>query len=357
MTRIHVYGHLAEQKRIRHMVHLPRNSNVVVKPGQAVKALEAVAVSEVTGEHRIVNIAKLLGVRPKRAENYMLKLKGQAVDEGENLAQLKRFLRRNRVVKSPIAGAIIRIEDGIALLEGRSLFREIHAPIPGRVAQVEPGLFVIIETVADQIELAWGWGGYAWGTLKVLGRDGDASEDTRFNIDHRGALVALSATLTEKLLQEAIDIRVKGLVAASGHSTLIPLIREAGFPVGFVQGFGDLPTSPALLALFRKYDGYEVALDAGKGIDWRGKRPEIIIPLESGERAQPLPREDPPQNFTSGQRVRILQSPYYGEIGTIRTIPDRPMYLPNGLLIPGALVQVSSGDVVYIPFLNLEFLG
>ncbi len=357
MTMAYAYGRLTPRALIRHVVVLPRGARPLVEPGQQVRAMEPVATAQIRGEHHILNIGKLLRLPPQRAEASLQKLQGDFVEQGELLARRRRFLRKPLEVHSPISGQVLQADSGMILLEGASVTRDVHTPIPGRVTHVQPGVYVVVETVGVQIELAWGWGGLGWGPLRTIGEkpELELKGSGHFTIDHRGAIVAISAPLTEALLAEAMEIRVKGLIAASATASLLPAIREVDFPVALTRGFGTMPMNVTILAMLRANTGRQAALDAGRSGDWRRNRPEIIIPLEAEERSRAtLPAESPV--FAEGQQVRVLQHPHMGAIGTIRSIPDQPRRLDSGLWAAGAMVQVSSDETIFVPFLNLEYL-
>jgi transcription antitermination factor NusG len=115
--------------------------------------------------------------------------------------------------------------------------------------------------------------------------------------------------------------------------------------------------SERILALLNSYNGREVVLDAGQDADWRERRPEIIIPLTS-QQASSASADKPGQiAFAAGQKVRILQSPYLGEIGTITSVEDKPRRLPGGHWLAGAHIEVDSDETIFVPFANLEHLG
>jgi biotin carboxyl carrier protein len=329
-----------------------------VSLSQPVKALDVVASAETPGIFRVVKLDKHLRTDLKHAESCMIKREGDMVRKGEVLAirSISLGMRRLRVT-SPIDGQIARITNGQVIIEGDRKLQEIYASVPGRVVAIEVGEHVTVETNAALIQIAWGYGGLAWGTLKVMDTaPGLTTDAKRFNIDHRGAIAVIGSPITEEFLKAAIDVRVKGLIASSMRSSLLPLLSKVEFPVGLTQGFGELPMSERILGLLNTYNGREVSLDMSMSADWRDMRPEIIIPISSGQTAAD-DRNPDRYEFKTGQKARILQPPYLGEIGTVTALPAEMRQLESGLWMPGAQVQVSSGDTVFVPFANLEYLG
>jgi hypothetical protein len=139
------------------------------------------------------------------------------------------------------------------------------------------------------------------------------------------------------------------------HASLMPVAEDIGYPVGITQGFGDAPMSQAVIDLLRVNNGREVALDATRPEGWHAARPEIIIPLPAP--ANPPPLRAPGAPLRVGTRVRIVRNPHLGAIGQVTDLPARPRQLYSGLWARGAEIELPSGEVVFVPFANLEHLG
>lgn len=342
---------------IRRIRQMPPSAMPRVTLSQPVKPMDVVAFNELPGEFRLLKLSEILLTDAKHAEAYVRRREGEAVAKGEVLAERRLLLglRRLRVV-SPIAGVVARIGGGQILIEGPRRVEEVFASVPGKVVNIDPGRHVVVETTAALIQIAWGIGGLAWGTLRVMDtKPGLETKPDRFTIDHRGAIIAIGSPLTKEFLEGAMEIRPKGLIASSMPSSLIPLVQKSGFPVGIVQGFGRLPVSERVLNLLNTYNGREIAMDMAVSGDWRDTRPEIIIPV-IGQNA-PEDRGDDQQDLKIGHKVRVLQNPYFGEIGTVSAIPTQLAQLDSGLWTSGAMVQVPGNDTIFVPFANLEHLG
>lgn len=358
MTSVFSLARVTAVTAIRRFRRLPPTGMPRVSLSQPVKALDIVASAEMPGNFRVIKLDKYLRTDPRHAESCMIKREGDVVQKGEVLASRNISLGMRRLrVTSPIDGRVVRITNGQVIIEGERKNQEIYASVPGRVVAIEVGEHVIVETNAAMIQIAWGYGGLAWGTLKVMDTEPGLTTDAkRFNIDHRGAIVVVGSPITEEFLKAAIDVRVKGLLASSMRSSLLPLFSKVEFPVGLTQGFGVLPMSERVLGLLNTYNGREVSLDMSMSADWRDMRPEIIIPISSGQTAAD-DRNPDRYEFKTGQKARILQPPFLGEIGTVTALPAEMRQLESGLWMPGAQVQVSSGETVFVPFANLEYLG
>ena len=353
MNFVHSYGRVSTVATVRQVHRLPPGGVHKVGPSQHVKALEQLGAAEVPQEHRLIDLAESLNVSPQKAESYLLKEVGDHVEEGEVLA--RRGGLRKRQVVAPIEGTIVYVGNGQLIIEGTRVRQEVLSSIPGRVIEIEPGEYVTVETGGVAIQIAWGYGGAIWGTIRVMDSEPSLVADpARLNIDHRGAIVVIGAPLNEDFLKAAADIRVKGLLAASMHARLVTLVEKVSFTVGLTQGFGHLPMSTQLLTLFNTYNGHEAALDIPAPQNWREKRPEIIIPLSSH---QNVPEARPSALvLKAGKKVRVLQNPHLGEIGTVSALSGSPRRLESGLWMSGALVEMPSGETIYVPLTNLELL-
>nr|MBN1229495.1 hypothetical protein [Anaerolineae bacterium] len=356
MSTVYAQSRATSVASIRRIQKIPRRSIPRVLVGQTVKATEILAVTEVVSKHRVVNVAERLGINPRKVEASLVKREGELVEQGEPIAVRGGFLRKRRV-GAPISGRIVRVESGQMLIEGERITIEVKAPVPGRIVDIVQDEYILLETTGAQIQIAWGHGELTWGTLKVLDEEPSMKTDSeRFNIDHRGAIVAIGSPLTPEFLKSAADIRVKGVIASSMNASLIPLAKEMEFPVGITQGFGQLAMSERILSLLKNYNGREIAIDMGDSADWRKRRPEIIIPLTSLQQSAPDDRLAGGK-LRIGYHVRILQLPHLGEIGIIMELPAEERRLETGLWAAGALVELGSGEKDFIPVANLEYLG
>ena len=362
MTQLYAYARLTSSTRTRRMHRLPGGSTPRVLDGQIVKASDSLAVLQTAREHRIVNLADLLGVEPASLDGLLLKHPGDRVEEGEPLARKPGFLGiGGREVSAPVAGRVLYVEEGRMLLEGERVHIAVPATAPGRVVAIEPEVQITVETIGAAVQLAWGQGGLSWGPLKVM--DEQPSMDTdfgRFTIDHRGAIVVIGSPLTGAFLRGAADIRVRGCIASSVPAGLLPALEDVEFPVAVTQGFGRMPMSREVLSLLRAHDGREAVLDSGDGADSRERRPEIIIPSGVYQQSSARSERAALEPLAVGHKVRVLQVPYFGRIGTIMGMPGEPRRLASGLWAQGAVVQVEGvepGKGVFVPFANLEKLA
>ncbi|MCC6904884.1 MAG: hypothetical protein IT326_03510 [Anaerolineae bacterium] len=355
MALIYADRVISSSVTIRHEYALPPGSTAQVSIGQRVRALDPLAVNDLSTRYRLINLAEALHAPPEIARDLMRRLEGDMVEKGDEIAARTRFLGRTRVL-APVSGRIAEVTGPYVLIEAEQAHTEVSSPAPGRIIDLDIQSYVSMEMSGTILELAWASGRSVWGTLKVL--DTAPSEEanaSRITIDHRGSIIVVGSPLTADLIEAGSRAAIKGLIGSSISHRLLPLPDDLTFPVAVTQGFGALPMSPALLPLLAAHDGRDIALNLGIGPHWREKRPEIIIPVESS----PPPFQ--PRNrlavFSVGDRVRVLQEPWIGGIGTIRHIPGQAYQLQSGLWASGALVETAPRETVFVPFENMEYLG
>jgi hypothetical protein len=356
---VYQVGRITNAIRIKRRHALPEGCLPRVGMNEGVKATDTLAVLEVPRQHRVVEVWEPLEVEPERAATYLEVGLGDPVAEGDVLAARRGTLglRWWRAV-SPINGRVVKIDRGRVFIEGERERVEVEACAPGRVAEADPSAYVVIESTGAICQLVWGTGEVVWATLKMMDETipGRAISG-QFNIDHRGAVVATPEPLGEAFLKDAAEIGVRGIVAPSMSSTLLPALAEVDIPIGLTQGFGDEPMGARILDFLRSYNGREMAFNFGARPDSRRMRPEIIIPLTPQEQQE---REAKPPDrrpvFAVGQRVRVLQPPHRGLLSTISALPDSPQRLASGLWAPGATVDLETGETAFVPFANLEYL-
>ena len=55
--------------------------------------------------------------------------------------------------------------------------------------------------------------------------------------------------------------------------------------------------------------------------------------------------------------MRIRRAPYWGEVGTVKTVYSEPRTAESGIKFPGADVTLDDGTVVFVPHVNLDLIG
>ncbi len=333
---------------------LPTPGRVLVTVGQEVQADTPVAEAEISGEVSVVNVAQLLRVPAARAYRYVKVKQNQDVKRSTVIAA-KGLLKSGRIF-SPARGFVYRIDKP----GGRVLIRVVNQPLqlmaglPGRVVEVAAGRGVVIETIGAQVQAALGFGGEAFGVLRLVSRSAsDALRARLIDANATGSIVIGGAWIDEAALQQAIQVKVRGLVAASMDAALIEAARAAPFPILLTEGLGRIRMSPPIFKLLQSLNGREAAVSGATRVRWGVVRPEIVVPQPSDSKVE-APSFGLP--LAAGVRVRIARGPQQGATGTVTSIPARPLRLENGTRVHGAEIDLGEEGQAFVPFANLEIL-
>jgi hypothetical protein len=333
---------------------LPARGQVLVQPGEFVGPADVVARCQLPGKIRVVDVSRALGVRRDQAAKYIRKAAGESVQSGEVLAAPGGlFGRLRRACRASVDGQIIAVRDTMILIEEAATTFELAAHLKGQVSNVMPNLGVVISTVGNLIQGVWGSGGEAEGVLKVLvDTPQKPLRAHAIDVSCHGTLVVGGRILDEKALEQAIEARVRGIIAGSVDADLCPLLESLPFPVLITEGFGSLPISQPIFDLLHANMGREAMLNADTQAPWGSRRPEIIIPLRAEEN---MPKEQAgPVPLQTGMQVRVLRDPHLGALGTVVDLPPLPQMVESGARLMIAKVDFGEEEPARVPLANLE---
>jgi hypothetical protein len=356
MTYYPVETRITPLTTIRRERLLPARGQVLVQPGEFVGPADVVARCDLPGKIRVIDVSRALGVQRDAVAKYLRKAEGDPVQAGDALAVPRGlFGRLRRACRAPVDGNILAVRNGLVLIEEAPTTFELVAQLKGQVANVMPHLGVVISTVGSLIQGVWGSGGQAEGILKVLVDSPQKPLRAHaIDVSCHGTLVVGGRILDEKALEQAIEAKVRGVIAGSADADLCPFLQSLPFPVMITEGFGALPIAQPVFSLLQSNVGREAMLIANTGEQRGVRRPELVIPLRAEES---LPREDPmPLPLQVGMQVRVLRAPYLGALGTVADLPPRFQAVESGARLPVAEVDLGDGEPVRVPVANLELI-
>ncbi|MGH2521490.1 MAG: hypothetical protein ACRDH2_03205 [Anaerolineales bacterium] len=344
---------------------LPMPGEVLVHEAQHVEATDVVARATIAEEHRLLDVARELGVPNDKADQYIVKNNGEVVKKGEALAVRKMALGLvPRPVRSPVDGMLVVAGEGKALLAVVSQPFELRAGLPGSINRVIDTRGVILEMTGALLQGVWGnsspdslFAKEAFAVMRVVGSTRtDALLPDHIDVSLRGTILVAGTLPDDTAFRKLADVRVRGLVLGSLKSELIPLILKLDLPVVVTDGFGQQGFSPAAYSLLVSNTGREVWLNARTWDRFAGERPEVIIPL-------PAPGQTPPnlvegEPLANGKRVRIVRGPEAGRVGMVVALSERTETIPSGLRTRVATVEFDQHEIpaVKVAFANLEII-
>lgn len=334
---------------------LPMRGQVLVRPGEVVGSADVVARCQLPGEILVVDISKGLRLRRERVGKYIRKSAGDTVQAGETLAAPWGLLGRLKSCRAPVDGQVLAVRNGMMVIEAAPTTFELRAHVKGQVTNVMPDLGVVISTVGALLQGVWGSGGEADGVLKVLVDSPQKPLRARsIDVSCHGTLIVGGRILDEKAFEQAIEAKVRGVIAGSASADLRPTLEALPFPVVLTEGFGALPMSTPIFSLLHSNMGREAMLNADTQTRWDVKRPEVIIPLRSEE--EPPLRDRNPVPLEEGMQVRVARAPYLGAIGTVTHLPPLPQTVESGARLLVAEVELEDQGPVLVPLANLEHI-
>lgn len=332
---------------------LPAPGRVVVRVGQKVTATEVIAETTLPREHLLINVAHALGLRPDQANKLIQCKKGDRIAKGTAIAETGGLIPRT--VRAPQDGRVVVMGDGQVMLEVGQVHVELRAGIPGEVAQVIPDRGAIIQGTGALIQGRWGNGRLDFGLLLSLAETPDALlEPGMVDIGMRGSVILGGHCADQKVLDDAAELPVRGLVISSLAPVLVSTALQMRYPIIVLEGLGKYPFDAAAHRLLTTSAKREVAVNAEATDRYSGARPEVMIPLPA---SQPPPIPPEAETFAEGQQVRINRAPWFGAVGSLTTILPGMTPLPNGVRARSAAVQLQSGEQVTVPLANLEVLA
>lgn len=337
---------------------LPLAGEVIVETRQRLEASDVVARTYLAEHHKLVDVARKLGLPPEKADKAMLKQDGDPVKAGEAIAQRKvLFGLLPRTARSPVEGRLVAAAGGKALVAAIARPFELRAGMPGSVVTILQSRGVVIETTGALVEGVWGNGHQDFAPLRLAGPDlTKVLTAAEVDMSMRGSLVVVGCLTDAAALKRLAEVNVRGLVVGTLPAALQGLARKLSFPVLVVEGFGLGGFSEPALALLTSSAGRDAWLHAAPRDRFLGRRPELIVPLAGT--ATPPPVVVDGEALAVGKRVRVLRGPEAGRVGAVAALGERPVPLPSGLRARAAQVTFpgQAGPSVRVPFANLELL-
>ena len=352
---------------------LPLRGNVLVACGETVASSTVVARAELPGKVHVMNLVNQLGILPEDLPDYMVKREGDRVERGEVLAETKPLIKWFKTeVRAPVVGTVetISASTGQVILREPPRPVELFAYLDGTVADVFPGQGVRVETTCAFIQGIFGIGGETWGdmVMAVAAPEEDLTESL-LTSRHAGKIVVGGAFVGAGALARAKAIGVKGIVVGGMHDKDLRAIlgydlgvaitgtEDVGFTLILTEGFGHIPMARKTFELLRKLDGRKACVSGATQIRAGVIRPEIVVPLASGERVEGIEVDqtgEAPGGDKVGDPVRVIREPFFGRIGQVTDLPSELTLIPTGSHVRVMEVVFSDGSRAVIPRANIE---
>lgn len=318
-----------------------------------------------------IDAAFELGVRPRELPKMMTVHIGQEVKRGSIIAkkgETAAFF--TKTARAPISGVIDSVNTQTGYVTIARPFKEVvvRAYMAGRVTEVLPERGCVVEATAVRINGAFGLGRETFGPLRVLVEHPDdlLTEDL-IDDSCAGRIIVGGSQATNEAMTKALAVGVRGIVTGTAH--YLNLTQSLGVRLGvgitgqeeidmtvvLMEGFGMLAMRQQAFAALKKLDGREVSVNGATQIRAGAIRPEIVAPLDG----ETVPAGAPPvvdEDLIVGERVRVINDPYFGMVGSIAHLPRAARAIETGATVPVVEVKLQSGEQVVVPRKNVEIL-
>jgi hypothetical protein len=357
---------------VRRTRRLPIKGDVLVNKGDAVTPDQVVARANLPGPLQTIKLGEKLGIEPREIRNYFKLNEGDKVDAGQIVAETKGFfgLFGGQKIASECAGTI----ESISEVTGNVLVREAPVPvdvkayIKGTVAEVIPNEGAIIETRGAMVQGIFGIGGERVGTIRVAvaGPDQVLHADNIHESD-RGKILVGGAGFTFDALAKADEHGIVGIVAGGLKDS--DLIQYLGYDIGVAitgqesvnltlvvtEGFGFLNMAKRTFDLLNQIEGRDASINGATQIRAGVIRPELIVPLDLGDKAVEKAHES--SELKVGTPIRVIREPYFGMLGTVTDLPAQLVTVESGTEVRVLKARLEGGDEVIVPRANVEIIA
>ena len=360
-----------QHSKVRKERRLPIKGELKVREGDAVKADDIVAKTNLPGNVHMVKVANRLNISPADIIDVLLVKEGDTLNKGDMIAEtqgLFGFFKSE--LRSPVSGQIESISDvtGQIVMREEPLPVEVDAYVSGTVLDVIQDEGVTIESEAAYVQGIFGIGGEARGNLEVVStsRDNELSIDD-LNENHSGKIVVGGSFVSLEAYKKALKLKVKGIVV--GGFNYFDLEEILGYRLGvaitgtedlvtslvLTEGYGNIKMSDRTYDLLKAHDGKFVSINGATQIRAGVIRPEIVIPLGDNEMPSDTTTKKEKLGIESGSLVRVIRAPYFGKIGNVIELPPELQQMESETMVRVAKVSIDGEDVI-IPRSNLEML-
>lgn len=332
---------IASGVTIRRRRNLPVPGKLLVRMGQRIQATEAVATTHLFPGFVWIDLARGLGIKPGRVDQYIQVQEGEQIFTGDVLAGPVGLMRR--VFRSPWTGKVLKLKAGKALLETEREPYTLKAGYSGVVTDLIDNQGVVIDSTGTVIQGVWGNDRFAMATIVFHTK----SPVQVLSADNLGPHLENSIVIAGhcehvESLEKSASLPVKGLVLASLNPRLAPAVLKMDIPIMVVEGFGKHPYNSLAFQMLRSLDQHEGIIN-GRDLMVVAGNPEWTEPVSA---FAPLEQD---------QRVRLTSGPYFGKLGILEGFISQNDHR-LGIKVQAGEIKLENGERLVQPLRNLEII-
>ncbi len=358
---------------IQRVRELPLLGQHEVQLGDKVEASDTVLSASLPGEVEIIRIADRLGLEPLDVEGKVLISPGDVVEKEQLICKVESFFGLfNSELKSPLSGEVEFLTEANAHIGIRrpSIPLTVDAYISGTVVNIEENRRVTIETAGTFIQGIFGVGGERRGQIRVLSTplDQEVSEADVNKIDSlENSILIGGSFFSKEALALASKKGVSGIITGSidaetlkeyvGFEIGVSITGDEDVPATLIvtEGFGTLPISNRVIDLAHQCEGMFASLNGATQVRAGAMRPELIVPKD--EKSKTPSKSEPSGELLVGSRIRIIRVPYFGLLGSVEELPNKPEAIESGARVRVLRARLdSSNELVTVPRANVELI-
>ncbi|MDH3892162.1 MAG: hypothetical protein OEV49_13875 [candidate division Zixibacteria bacterium] len=359
--------HLVKKQRI-----LPLKGEVTVKVGDQVVPDDVVARTHLPGNVVPLNIANKLGIPPEDIELVMRKKVGDPINEGEEIALKKSFIRYfNSSATATIGGSLESVSKvtGQVLQRGHPIPVEVKAYLRGEVTEVFPNEGVEVSCYGSFMQGIFGIGGETYGEIKIATPDNSTVlSDDLIREDMADKVVIGGSLVTADALKKAIKMGIRGIVVGGfddkdlrdflGYDIGVAITgsEDIGITLVVSEGFGQISMAQKTFDLLRSHEGQMACMNGATQIRAGVIRPEVVIPTETPSSKSAATQDSEIQGLGIDSPVRVIRHPYFGRLGKVTDLPSPLQVLESESKARILEVEFEDGQRAIIPRANVEMI-
>ncbi len=332
---------------------LPSIGEVFVRVGQDVNPVQVIAQALPVGGYYILRASDILGVSSGEIQKFLLVEPGATLRKGMPIARKPGRFGRASIINCPINGVLAEIRNGTLIMQKAQEPLDLRAMMQGRVVSVIAGRGAVLETRGAIVQAKWDSGKDGFGKLNTAVKSAkEPLNADKISGDARGTVLIVGWISSPDDLYRLDNSGVRGIIAGSMPAKICLAASSFPFPIFLTDGVGEQAMTEPIFQILHRAEGKNASLLTSRS-GARGNRSEIIIP-STGSRAESPNTLNP---LEIGDLVRVLRWNGGNLVGRVSKIDMRPKFSPAGLHLPGAEIEFSSGETVFIPYTNLDLIS
>ena len=363
---------VVERTVLRKRRILPLKGEVLVQKGQAVKAEDVVAKTDLPGNVYPVNVANILGIVPEDLDRFMLVKQGEKTKKDEPIAMSKGFFGLFKsVCNSPADGVVENISKvtGQVLVRGAPLPVSVDAYLDGTIAEVIEQEGVVVETQGAFVQGIFGIGGEACGTIRmVCDSPRDVMDRSSIPDDCKGQILVGGSLVISDAIKRVIELGALGIVVGGladqdlrdflGYDIGVAITgsEQLGATLVITEGFGKINMAESTFGIFRSNEGRRASINGATQIRAGVLRPEVVIPRDLGNAGQHEAGSETSAGLEVGSEIRVIRQPYFGRLGKVIGLPPELRKLETESRVRVLEVKLDDGEKTVLPRANVEMI-